>query len=149
MKLQVQPNRWSCLPTAFAIITGVLVDELIQHIGHDGSYVAWPKLEPPYCYRAWHIQEIVLACYGLNYAVIPIDRYGLSSPMIDQDELQIDFNSSFSYCLANYQGVVQTTNSHALAFKNNHLYNPATGLETSIKSHTLGDTLWLVNRIKT
>ena len=70
MKIQKQPNRWSCLPTSFAMILDVDVNELIRKIGHDGSEILWPNLEEPYCRRAFHIEEIAMVCYGLGYYLV-------------------------------------------------------------------------------
>jgi hypothetical protein len=60
MIVQKQPNNWSCLVTAFAIICELPVEELIKRIGHDGSKVV--AISPPYeC--GFHIQEIIDVLY--------------------------------------------------------------------------------------
>ncbi len=59
MELLKQPNRWSCLPTAMAMITDQSVDMIINQIGHDGSEILWPDLPEPRCRRSFHIQEMV------------------------------------------------------------------------------------------
>src|SRR5262245_26456549 len=59
MKLQKQPNRWSCLPTAFATIADIPVDELITEIGHDGSEIIDSTRKDPFCRRSFHVQEII------------------------------------------------------------------------------------------
>lgn len=63
---QVQPNPWSCLPTAFATATHIKVEDLIQKIGHDGSEIVFPKLPDPLCRRAFHPQECMKAILGTN-----------------------------------------------------------------------------------
>lgn len=58
---QVQPNAWSCLPTAFATATSIQVQEIIELIGHDGSEILFPALSEPKCRRAFHPQEVTKA----------------------------------------------------------------------------------------
>lgn len=57
---QKQPNAWSCLPTAFAIICDMPVEELIAKIGHDGSRERYAEPKPQI---GFHIQEIIDALY--------------------------------------------------------------------------------------
>ena len=63
---QKQPNTWSCLPTALAILLGVDVAEVIKAIGHDGHDLIFPDNPDPYCFRGFHAQEIthVANMYG-------------------------------------------------------------------------------------
>ena len=42
---QYQPNRWSCMATAFAMALGIEVSKLIDSIGHDGSEIVEANLE--------------------------------------------------------------------------------------------------------
>jgi hypothetical protein len=58
MKIQVQPNKWSCLPTAFATVLDIPVNDLIKEIGHDGSKIVDPMKKDPFGRRSFHIQEI-------------------------------------------------------------------------------------------
>ena len=61
MKLQKQPNRWSCVPTAFANLLDIDVKYLIDQIGHDGSSIIFPHLPEPLCRRGFHPQEVLFA----------------------------------------------------------------------------------------
>ena len=56
MRIQIQPNRWSCLPTAFAIVCDMHVEELIRKIGHDGSSIKYKDDRPQI---GFNIQEII------------------------------------------------------------------------------------------
>jgi hypothetical protein len=58
MNLLQQPNKWSCFPTAVAMVLGVEVETVIQAVGHDGSEIVWPSLEDPFRRRCFHPQEI-------------------------------------------------------------------------------------------
>jgi hypothetical protein len=84
MKLIRQPNRWSCLPTAFAIALDVSYDSIIKAIGHDGSKKIWPGLPEPRCRRSFHIREMIDVCYDLRYAVIEVDKQPIS--VVETDE---------------------------------------------------------------
>lgn len=73
MKLQKQPNNWSCLPTAFAMVAHIPVSQFIEAIGHDGSDIIAPEYSDPYCRRSFHIQEINDVCLAHNLSVTPIE----------------------------------------------------------------------------
>lgn len=59
MEVLLQPNAWSCLPTAAAMVMGVLPKDVIDTIGHDGSEIIFPDEEEPFNRRGFHVQEIV------------------------------------------------------------------------------------------
>lgn len=56
---QKQPNEWSCLPTAFGIVTEIPVNDMIMLLSHDGSEIIDPGSTHPW--RAFHPQEIIWA----------------------------------------------------------------------------------------
>jgi hypothetical protein len=70
MKMVLQPNAWSCLPTAFAICFEQSPAEIIDAIGHDGSEILFPEESAPGCYRGFDQQEIIDVCY--NDGIMPI-----------------------------------------------------------------------------
>lgn len=73
MMTQISPNRWSCLPTSFAIALDIPVKEIIERIGHDGSEVVWPQLPEPKCRRCFHIQELIYVSWKLGFSVTPFE----------------------------------------------------------------------------
>jgi hypothetical protein len=75
MELQIKPNRWSCTPTAFAMVLGVPVSHLLEWTGHDGSEVLFPDLPEPAHRRGHHIQELIEVCLWLGYSVTPIELF--------------------------------------------------------------------------
>lgn len=81
MATLVQPNSWSCLPTAAAIMFNVSLDTLLRIIGHDGSLCLWPALPEPMCRRGFHPQEIIEAGIKLGYPCAWLDMY----PMLEQE----------------------------------------------------------------
>src|SRR5260221_108718 len=87
MNLQKQPNRWSCLPTAFAMVLDISVKEVITEIGHDGSEIVYPNLEEPKCRRAFHIQELIDFAISIGVSVVPIEP--LPSSYIEIEEPRI------------------------------------------------------------
>lgn len=68
----IMMNNWSCLPSAFGICMGVTLEKMIELIGHDGSAEIWPRDPSPLNRRGFHIQEILHACYKLNYFAMPV-----------------------------------------------------------------------------
>ena len=65
----LQPNRWSCLITSFAMVMETSVSELVKELGHDGSELVRPGPEP-LCRRGFHPQELIQICaHSRGYAV--------------------------------------------------------------------------------
>lgn len=79
--MNINPNKWSCLPTAFANVIGVPVSYFIEKIGHDGS--AMPFLEPHLEYRiGFHTQECVEVLDSLDWSATKIELFPGTMPMI-------------------------------------------------------------------
>lgn len=73
MKLQIQPNRWSCLPTAFGMLLDIPVDDIIKVLGHDGSDIIFDG--HPEQRRGFHPQELVDLCvceYDMMCTIIEV-----------------------------------------------------------------------------
>lgn len=71
MKLLQQPNRWSCVPTAFAMTANLTAEEFIFRLGHDGSEILWPSLEEPLKRKGFSINECLVAAIPKLYAYLP------------------------------------------------------------------------------
>jgi len=83
MLIQRQPNRWSCFPTAFAMLMDIEVKELIEVIGHDGSEIIFPDLPEPYRRRGFDYTETMIACLDFGFVASPLfieHEYGLGHP---------------------------------------------------------------------
>jgi hypothetical protein len=65
----LQPNPWSCYPTALACCTGLDFDEIIRTIGHDGSEIIQPERGEPWGRAAFIWEEIAIAALRLGWAV--------------------------------------------------------------------------------
>ena len=136
MLLQKQPNSWSCLPTAFAMVMDLPVEELILATGHDGSAELWERY-----HQSWHIQEIILAALKLGFATTELHDVCESAPYIGVKPLEQVYNLQDFFGLL---GICQVP-QHALAFSNGLFYDPASGLRCT--SPTITSVIWLINRI--
>lgn len=152
MQRQIQPNKWSCLPTAFAIALNLPVEEIIASIGHDGSEIIFPDLKEPYCRRSFHIQELIDMCMLKQVAVIPIEKTLVSEAKDHQFTLTVKCNRFTNY-LTNYSGVLTgigkiTKQPHAVAWDTRHVFDP-NGYVYSIDNFTVNMFLIIVNFNKT
>lgn len=120
LKLQQQPNKWSCLPTAFAMVLDVPVQEIIDTVGHDGSEVPFPNITiEPYRFKSFHIQEMIDVCMLRNIAVIGIEKQPVSELKGGLYTIPVS-EKRFEYYLVNYNGVLVghgfSGQSHAVAW---------------------------------
>jgi len=60
---QEQPNAYTCIPTAFAIIINEPVNKILEALGHDGSGE----------HKGFHVQEIISVIYPWGWAVTQFD----------------------------------------------------------------------------
>lgn len=80
MELLLQPNGWSCTPTAFAMVCNTEPREIIEYVGHDGSEVLFPEVDPPKCYRGFHIQEMLDYCIENMFHPVIIQALPVNMP---------------------------------------------------------------------
>jgi len=126
----IQPNGWSCLPTAFAIVLQVEVGLIFDFVQHTGSEVLWPDLESPYCRRSFHIQEMKNYCLHIGYSCTTVTpKLGLAPR--GTPNAAIFANQMFDHCTRYYNGVFTGTIPgglpHALAYRGNKTIDPSTG----------------------
>jgi len=135
LKAQIQPNRWSCLLTAFAIALDENVDKLVEEIGHDGSERIWSAPHPNDC-RGFHIQEIIECCLFRKVAVVPIEpRPSLTHPLTKQGVYAVPVNDPASRMTYHMQGAVgvltgitENNSRHALTWNRSEIIDPSDGL---------------------
>jgi len=149
LKIQTTPNRWSCLPTAFAIALDVRTGKLIKWLGHDGSRVVRPELPEPECYIGFHIQELIGYAWWLGRAVTPFEANPRSH--VGGAAVKIEFAAGNDRRLlavlhAN-SGVltgqsVATGSHHAVAWDGSKIYNP-TGEIQDLDAFAI-NTFWLI-----
>jgi hypothetical protein len=131
MRLQRNPNRWSCLPTAFAIALDVPVAEVIKRIGHDGSEVAFRGQREPNCRRGFHIQECIEVALSLGIAVTPVEAFPRHAPAFDVNPVVISFpqgnEARFRRTIEESRGVITGRGlytQHAVAYGYRVIYDP-------------------------
>lgn len=120
---QKQPNQWSCLPTAFAIVLGIPVNDLIMLLLHDGSAIIYPGQDHPW--EGFHPQEIIWALRNTHtitehapaYTIGPLGVEDLSDRIPDVHERFLELRSFTSgvYGFVNVEG-----NRHAVAWDHDH-----------------------------
>ncbi len=72
MILQNSPNCWSCMAASFATALGISVEEVIRHVGHDGSDIIHIGNDPERR-RGFHPQEMIDLCLELDENVVAIE----------------------------------------------------------------------------
>lgn len=154
-KIQTQPNRWSCLPTAFGILTGVNVKFIIKWLGHDGSEIVRPELEDPFNRRSFHIQEMAdwaldrgLALTGFEPNPVSVAKekpYFVQFPIGNQNRMML--------LLKRFNGVltgqsIATGSPHAVAWNSakGKIYNP-NGEIQDLDAFAIS-TFWTLHRIE-
>lgn len=85
MILHRNPNNWSCLPTAFAMVIDKTPEWMIEQIGHDGSDEPY---QAPWLKAGFHEQECVEVVQLLGYACTPIEALPTIAPALDGREVR-------------------------------------------------------------
>lgn len=111
-------NRWSCLPTALAMVVDYPVVKLvIDYFGHDGSEIVWRDQPEPFNRRGFQPNEMVMVAYCFGVKLIPIIPTwpALSKDGGEPRDIKLDstwVNKMFSV----HDGVLIGSNSHAVAW---------------------------------
>jgi hypothetical protein len=144
LKLQKQPNEWSCLPTAFAMVLDIPVAKIFETLDHDGSEVIFPDEPEPYCRRSFHIQEMIDVCMLRNIGVVAVELHPVSEAQGHQYKVPVS-NRRLDYYIVNYNGVLVGVGSsgkpHAVAWNGDKIYDP-NGTTYGITDFTI-DTFYL------
>jgi len=130
MKLFVQPSRWSCLPTAFAMCCDVPPEKIFEIIGHDGSSILYPELPDPVRRRAFHFHECTYAAYKLGYATTLFPQYD-NLCVDDSHSIKVDLNfdpdellRGTGVLMGDWHKDAGRIIRHAVAFDRCWLYDP-------------------------
>jgi hypothetical protein len=101
---QKQPNPAACMVTAFAMVIGVPVAELMSQIGHDGLAVKFPEQTGANRYLGYHIQELTWALMEREYAVVPFEPM----PVTRSGDVTHHYgpNPFFEYAMMAFSGVL-------------------------------------------
>jgi hypothetical protein len=115
---QRQPNPAACMATAFAMVIGVPVAELIEQLGHDGLFVAFHEQEGVRKHLGYHIQELNWALMEREYAVVAFEPM----PVARSGDVvhQYGHNPYFEHAMMSFSGVLCGTSErgteHAIAW---------------------------------
>lgn len=155
MKLYLQDNSWSCLPTSFAMVLSVEPRDIYDLLEHDGSEIIYPELRDPYARRGFHIAEMLICCLKLGMCPVAIDREVELIPPIDinnqslSDALHtprvLSFDAHLEHYLSLRPGVLVgwvNDNHHAVAWchKEQRIFDP-TGLKRPLSDMSI-ETFW-------
>lgn len=137
MDLQISPNAWSCLPTAFAMCLNVPVKEVIRDIGHDGSEIIFEDYPEPMCRRGFHTSELMDYClreHDLTVSLTPLSvRLWTKDNKCHYDLYgNEDIDERLAFYLISKRAVILEP-THAVAYDGHELYDPR-GYKRSLDS---------------
>lgn len=141
--LQVQPNAWTCTVTAFAMVIGMSVKELLENIGQ-GDEILWPEISDRLPVgldrKGHHVQEIIDFCMINGLAVTAISAQpeflhfhpalsGLQRPLWTNSHCQDRLNKYLEKYSGVLMGTVGYQNGHAIAWchKNKKVFDSGNG----------------------
>lgn len=131
ISLQIQPNRWSCSVTAWAMAMDMDVQDLIEIIGHDGSEKHGDYPDPS-GRVGFHFSELTLAALKLGYSFTPVQLFPVS--LIESTPVQIKYQMGswdnwdvFRTLIQTERGVIDgiVRHNHSVAFDRGHIYDPS------------------------
>ena len=144
MKHLVQPNRWTCLPTSFAMACDCSLEKILEIIGHDGSEIAHPDLDEPYRRRSFHIQECIWAAAQLGFSITPFECYPQLAAM-PGFEIPVSLRFNKHEVLSGF-GVITgegMKHRHAIAFEHGFGYDPnGTVIDLENQDVYTPETIW-------
>jgi hypothetical protein len=151
MELIKTPNRWSCLPTSFAMACRVPVESFLKLIGNDGSEIIRLEEPEPLKRRGFHVQECIYVAYTFGYMTTPFEAEpiltigrgvdcAITFPNGNRQRM-IDLVAGSIGVLT---GTTMSGQPHAVAWNGNRVYNPK-GEITTIDEFNI-QTFWLVRR---
>lgn len=159
---QVKPNRWSCLPVAFANSLNVNFSSFIAIIGHDGSEIIRGEEYPeddPRSRRGFHPGEIVDACLTLDVHPILIHDPPMGAHRGDTNMVRLGLQRMLAHLFTPGRcGVIEfktpAGGGHAVSFETHldevEFVDPQNGARSKYKKEQLtGENLlavWLLER---
>jgi hypothetical protein len=143
LTLLLQPNAWSCLPTAFAMVLQTTPAAIFEYLEHDGSEIIWPDKPEPLRRRSFHIQEMFDFCIAQYVYPVAIEALPCIYPgEVCEDEkeiLEIERVVDIEQYLVRRPGVLvgeYEGNRHAVAWDGELVFDP-TGYKYQINEFGL------------
>lgn len=125
MDLRLQPNKWSCLPAALAMVLDVPVKDVIQGLGHDGSEIIWPELPEPLKRRGFHYQELAAYCIKNRRYLLYFDLAPTQAPNERVTPYVVHgMNETIGQLMARYSGILIGRANHAVAWDGYGILDP-------------------------
>lgn len=136
MKLEIKPNRWSCLATSFAMALDITTARFEELAGHNGGEIVFHELPEPRRRRGFHTCEAVRVAMILGYSASPIELMPqIAGPPLPQlvrcfyDGRDESCNwNLFSELIAYTRGVIECMtragNFHAVAYEKGRIFDP-------------------------
>lgn len=134
----LQPNAWSCLPTAFAMVLQTTPAAIFEFLEHDGSEIVWPELKDPQQRRSFHIQEMIDFCIEQYVYPIAVEARPCIYPgefPEEEDILEVKRRLPIEHYLRTRPGVlvgIYEGNRHAAAWDGRLVHDP-TGYKYQIE----------------
>lgn len=66
-----QPNRWTCLPTSFAMVLNITFEEVMSNLCHDGSEIVRPSDPEPNNRKGFIPEEFIHVCDKHGFWCVP------------------------------------------------------------------------------
>jgi len=132
MNLIKQPNRASCLATAFAMCMGVDVEHVFKILGHDGTEIAFTNLEVPRCYRGFHSAELIWLANSRGFTVMELPKsLDISHDMKDIKSFKPFYSVKMYF---EHHDIVLTNGHHAIAWdwRSKSIYDPMGKIYTDL-----------------
>ena len=162
--LQIQPNRWSCSVTSFAMALEVPVQQLIDEIGHDGSTIAFSGLPEPSCRRGFHSQELVKAALMHGFTCTPVELFPVICPKQEhcENSVTVIYGNTIESNWERFRSIINNTIgvlegqgercNHAVHYRYGVLWDPGGEIYEyspgACESRGFfGKRLWIINRI--
>jgi hypothetical protein len=132
VRLQVQPNRASCLLTSFAMCIDRQIEELFEILGHDGTEILYSECPVPFCYRGFTHEDIYFLCEKLDFKMYLVSK---SVSIYDGEKLITRPNPHFKHIHTCSCNAIVESNTHAVAWDGCEFYNPNGVIQSHFPYH--------------
>lgn len=146
-------DKPQCLIYSAAMVLGHNVEDLIEHLGHDGMEVWWPEFDDHRQYRSVSMQEIIDVFLQHDVALVPIQAMPLQvadgehrDPRLTYEEPGARFMKHIRSRRAILIGQTEQGNGHAWAWDGKEAYDPR-GWMCDIGMLSLREA-WVMHNIK-
>ena len=130
MTLLTQPNRWSCIPTAVAMLLNLDLKVVLESVGHDGSLVKWKSRSKDRV--GFQIEEFSTLALQYGYALVSFPVGIIYCPTGEDDEHKVDLSYYMKAAMCQYDGIIlgsypNSKAKHAVAWNASEvkIYDPA------------------------